>query len=372
MDFGLSPEQRMLRDAVDRLLREHCPLDHVREVAEGGHAVSAAVVAALSELGLSGIVVPEEHGGLGLGLLDALVVAEALGAAVAPVPFVARCVLAPLALRLAGTPAQQARWLPRIADGSARFGVGLTEVVNRRDGGGVTAADGTLSGSALFVLDSADADAFVIADQGGQLHLVAGEADGLERLPLSTIDLTRSVGELRLDGVAAEPLGEDDGGTANRLVAAGRVLLAADSVGAGDVMIARAVDYAGEREQFGRVIGSFQAVKHHLADVATKIEFAKPVLYRAAYALAHGEAGADARVSHAKLACGEAAWLGARQGIQVHGAMGYTWEVDLQMFMKRAWALDAAWGDRGFHKARVADAILADGAALGPGHTFEE
>jgi hypothetical protein len=96
------------------------------------------------------------------------------------------------------------------------------------------------------------------------------------------------------------------------------------------------------------------------------------VLYRAAYALANGEAGADARVSHAKLACGEAAWLAARQGIQVHGAMGYTWEVDLQMFMKRAWALDAAWGDRGFHKARVADAILVDGAALGPGHTFEE
>ena len=236
MDFGLSPEQRMLRDAVDRLLREHCPLDHVREVAEGGDAVSAAVVAALAELGLSGIMVPEEHGGLGLGLLDASVVAEALGAAVAPVPFVARCVLAPLALRLAGTPAQQARWLPRIADGSARFGVGLTEVVNCRDGGGVTAADGTLSGSALFVLDSADADAFVIADQRGQLHLVAGEAEGLERLPLSTIDLTRSVGELRLDGVAAEPLGDDDGGAARRLVAAGRVLLAADSVGAGDAM----------------------------------------------------------------------------------------------------------------------------------------
>lgn len=325
----------MLRDAVDRLLREHCPLDHVREVAEGGHAVSAAVVAALSELGLSGIMVPEEHGGLGLGLLDALVVAEALGAAVAPVPFVARCVLAPLALRLAGTPAQQARWLPRIADGSARFGVGLTEVVNRRDGGGVTAADGTLSGSALFVLDSADADAFVIADQGGQLHLVAGEADGLERLPLSTIDLTRSVGELRLDGVAAEPLGEDDGGTANRLVAAGRVLLAADSVGAGDVMIARAVDYAGEREQFGRVIGSFQAVKHMCAEMAARLEPCRSLVWYAAHAFDAVPDEALLMACHAKSHTGEVGRFVARTATEVHGGMGFTDLLGLHYWFKR-------------------------------------
>ena len=325
----------MLRDAVDRLLREHCPLDHVREVAEGGHAVSAAVVAALSELGLSGIMVPEEHGGLGLGLLDALVVAEALGAAVAPVPFVARCVLAPLALRLAGTPAQQARWLPRIADGSARFGVGLTEVVNRRDGGGVTAADGTLSGSALFVLDSADADAFVIADQRGQLHLVAGEAEGLERLPLSTIDLTRSVGELRLDGVAAEPLGEDDGGTANRLVAAGRVLLAADSVGAGDVMIARAVDYAGEREQFGRVIGSFQAVKHMCAEMAARLEPCRSLVWYAAHAFDAVPDEALLMACHAKSHTGEVGRFVARTATEVHGGMGFTDLLGLHYWFKR-------------------------------------
>jgi alkylation response protein AidB-like acyl-CoA dehydrogenase len=189
MDFGLSPEQRMLRDAVDRLLREHSPLDHVREVVARGDNVSAAVVAALAELGLPGIVVPEEHGGLGLGLLDAVVVAEALGAAVAPVPFVARSVLAPLALRLAGSPEQQAQWLPRIAEGSARFGVGLTELVNRRDGSGMTADNGTLRGTALFVLDSADADAFIVADEDGSLHLVTGDADRLEFVALPTVEI---------------------------------------------------------------------------------------------------------------------------------------------------------------------------------------
>ena len=335
MDFGLSPEQRMLRDVVDRLLREHCPLDHVREVVARGDTVSAAVVSALSELGLPGIIVPEEHGGLGLGLLDAVVVAEAFGAAVAPVPFVARSVLAPLALRLVGTPAQQARWLPRIADGSARFGVGLTEVVNRRDGDGVTAVDGTLSGAALFVLDRANADAFIIADQRGRLHLVAGDASGLERAPLSTIDLTRSVGELRLDGVAAEPLGEDDGGTANRLVAAGRVLLAADSVGAGDAMIAQAVGYAGQREQFGRVIGSFQAVKHMCAEMAARLEPCRSLVWYAAHAFDAVPEEALLMACHAKSHTGEVGRFVARTATEVHGGMGFTDLLGLHYWFKR-------------------------------------
>jgi alkylation response protein AidB-like acyl-CoA dehydrogenase len=147
--------------------------------------------------------------------------------------------------------------------------------------------------------------------------------------------------------------------------------VAGQLLGLAQRMLDLSVDYAAQRKQFGKPIGSFQAVKHHLADVATRIEFAKPVLYRAAHALAQGAPAAAIHASHARLVCGEAAWLGARHGIQVHGAMGYTWEVDLQMFMKRTWALDASWGDRGFHKSRVAEAILADGAAIGPGHTFE-
>jgi alkylation response protein AidB-like acyl-CoA dehydrogenase len=130
------------------------------------------------------------------------------------------------------------------------------------------------------------------------------------------------------------------------------------------------VDYAAQRKQFGKPIGAFQAVKHHLADVAVKIEFAKPVLYRAAYALQYGDPAAPVLVSHAKLACGDAAWMAARRSIQVHGAIGYTWEADLQMFMKRAWALDALWGDRSHHKARVAESILRDDARIGPGETF--
>src|SRR5690606_15209683 len=152
----------------------------------------------------------------------------------------------------------------------------------------------------------------------------------------------------------------------------GALAVAGQSLGLAQRMLDLSVDYVVQRKQFGKPIGSFQAVKHHLADVAGKIEFAKPVLYRAAHALAKGEANAALHVSHAKLACCEAAWLAGRHGIQVHGAMGYTWEVDLQMFMKRAWALDSSWGDRAFHKSRVANAILAADAPIGPQYTFGE
>ena len=141
-------------------------------------------------------------------------------------------------------------------------------------------------------------------------------------------------------------------------------------IGLAQRMVDMSVAYTSERKQFGKALASFQAVKHHMAEVIVKIEFAKPVLYRAAYALAHGEKDAALLASHAKLACGEAAWLAARKGIQVHGGMGYTWEVDLQMFMKRAWALNSIWGDNAFHRQRVGELLLAAGAPVGPGTSF--
>ena len=215
------------------------------------------------------------------------------------------------------------------------------------------------------------ADLLLLAN-GDEVHAVPRSAVKVESN--ASIDLSRRLGSVSWTPSAATLLAEGEAGRAlwAQTLNRGALSVAGQLLGLAQRMLDLSVDYVAQRKQFGKPIGSFQAVKHHLADVATQIEFAKPVLYRAAYALAHQEAGVDARVSHAKLACGEAAWVAARKGIQVHGAMGYTWEVDLQMFMKRAWALDASWGDRGLHKSRIADAMLADGAALGPGHTFEE
>ncbi len=141
-------------------------------------------------------------------------------------------------------------------------------------------------------------------------------------------------------------------------------------IGLAQRMVDMSVAYTNERKQFGKALASFQAVKHHMAEIIVKIEFAKPVLYRAAYSLAQGEKDVALLASHAKLAAGEAAWLAARKGIQVHGGMGYTWEVDLQMFMKRAWALNSIWGDNAFHRQRVAQLLLAAGAPVGPGSSF--
>ncbi|MBV2235975.1 MAG: hypothetical protein KUL75_10600, partial [Sterolibacterium sp.] len=151
--------------------------------------------------------------------------------------------------------------------------------------------------------------------------------------------------------------------------------VAAQLIGLAERILDISVDYSVDRKQFGKPIGSFQALKHYMADVAVKVEFARPVVYRAAYALAHQQQRTPVHASHAFLAALEAALYAAKKGMQVHGAMGYTWEVDLQIFMKRVWVLAAAWGDKGFHKSRVADFVLADQATqtqLGAAHTFIE
>ena len=335
MDFGLSPEQEMLKDAVRRCLAENCPLDHVRTCADSGSAVSEPVAAALHAMGLSGLMVPEAHGGLGMTLLDAAVMAEELGRAVAPVPFVARSVLAPLALVLAGSDAQQANWLPRIVAGEARFGVAISGLVETRDGSGVQAGDDGLSGTALFAFDFEGADHFIVADDAGRLHLVAADADGVERVALKTIDLTRSVGELRFAAAHSEPLADDGGAAARRLRDAGRVLLAADSLGAAETMIEKAVAYAGEREQFGRVIASFQAVKHMCAEMAARHEPCRALVWYAAHAFDTVPDETALMACHAKSHTGEVHRFVARTATEVHGGMGFTDLLGLHYWFKR-------------------------------------
>lgn len=335
MNFGLSPEQDMLRDAVARCLADASPLDHVRACAEAGTAISEPVTHALAGIGISGMMVPAAHGGLGMTLLDAAVVAEQLGRAVAPVPFIARAALAPLALSLAGSAAQQARWLARIATGEARFAVALSAAVERRDGTSLAAEGAALSGTALFALDCEDATHAIVADDAGGLHLVALDAPGVERIAVSTIDATRSVGELRFTTTPSEPLAAEGGAAARRLIDAGRVLLAADSLGAGEAMIEKAVAYAGEREQFGRVIGSFQAVKHMCAEMAARHEPCRALVWYAAHAWDALPGEAALAACQAKSHAGEVHRFVARTATEVHGGMGFTDLLGLHYWFKR-------------------------------------
>jgi len=352
MDFTFTDDQLTFREAVSRFLMTEAAPEMLREIWETDTGRSPSLRKDIAEQGLTALSVPEDCGGLGMDDVAWALMTQELGYyaipdSLADTAYVAAGLIAALP---AGTAARE-DWLGRIADGSIRIAVG--HPVNP------------------LVADANTADLLLLAS-GDEVHAVPRAQIGIEANP--SIDLSRRLARVSWKPATATLVADGAAGRAlwAQTLNRGALSVAGQSLGLAQRMIDLSVDYVAQRKQFGKPIGSFQAVKHHLADVATKIEFAKPVLYRAAYALAKEEAGADARVSHAKLACGEAAWLAARHGIQVHGAMGYTWEVDLQMFMKRAWALDASWGDRGFHKSRLAGAILAEGAALGPGHTFEE
>jgi alkylation response protein AidB-like acyl-CoA dehydrogenase len=334
MDFSLTSDQKMMQDSLARTLAETSALDRVRRFADDPADKGADIWAAMVDFGLPGIVIPEEYGGLGLKLLDAALMSEALGRAVAPIPFMG-VVLAPLALQIAGSREQQAQWLPKLASGEVTAAVAISELVaGARDGAGVTASDGKLSGKALFVPGGLGAQLLIVADRTGGLHLVHGDAAGLTREIMTGIDLTRRMAELRFDQVAAEPLASG-AGALERLRDAGWVLLAADTLGACDVMIGKAVDYAKERKQFGRVIGSFQAVKHMCAEMAAEAEPCRALVWYAAYAFDEAPDEASLTAAHAKAHTSEVGRFVARTATEVHGGMGITDLLGLHYWFKR-------------------------------------
>jgi alkylation response protein AidB-like acyl-CoA dehydrogenase len=350
MDFTFSDDQLAFRHSMSRFLMTEAAPEMLREIWETDGGRSPALRNKIAAQGLTALSVPETEGGLGLGDIDWALMTQEIGYYAIPDSLADTAyVAAGLLAGLAPGHALRAAWLPKIADGSARIAVG--HPINP------------------WVADAQLADLLLLAEptpDGLALHaLRPGEVD-MAALP--SIDASRRLAQVRwtpaaatlvLDGAQAQPLWDAALDRAN-------LNIAGQLIGLAQCMLDRSVDYASQRKQFGKVIGGFQAVKHHLADVVTQIEFAKPVLYRAAVAMAEGDPRRAALVSHAKLACAEAAWIAGRKGIQTHGAMGYTWEVDLQMFMKRAWVLDSAWGGRAFHKARLAAALLGGGALLGP------
>ena len=337
MEFGLSPDQKMMQASLAGTLERICPLGRVRTFADKDEPAAPDVWRGLVELGVPGVLVPEEHGGLGLGLLDAALIAEILGAHVAPVPFLGSAVLGPLAIMDAGSAAQKDVWLAKLAAGEAHVGVAIGEAIGgARDDAGVTNSDGRLRGKALFVIDFEEADVFVVADRTEGLHLVRGDAEGLTKVKLVTIDRTRRLGELRFDDTPAEPLGSREPGEAlARLRDAAWTILAADMLGASGAMLAKAVDYAKERRQFGRLIGSFQAVKHLCAEMAAEVEPCRSLVWYAAHAFDAIPAEASLAAAHAKAHLSEVSRFVARTATEVHGGMGFTDLLGLHYWFKR-------------------------------------
>jgi alkylation response protein AidB-like acyl-CoA dehydrogenase len=333
MRFALSEDQKILQDSLAKALAEASPLERVRKFADDPRDKAADVWRALADFGLPGIVVPEEHGGLGLGLIEAALASEALGAAVAPVAFLGS-VLAPLAIELGGDEAQQAEWLPKLASGEVLAAAAIAEpIAGLRDGAGVVCEKNRLTGKALFVPGGMGAELLVVADQWGDLFLVRGDADGVGRKPMASIDQTRRFAEISFADTPAEPLAANDG--LARLRDAAWVILAADTLGACQVMLDKAVAYAKERRQFGRVIGSFQAVKHLCAEMAAELEPARALVWYAAYAFDNAPEEASLMAAHAKAHTSVIGRFIARTSTEVHGGIGMTDLLGLHFWFKR-------------------------------------
>lgn len=339
MDFALSEEQTLLAETLRRFLDDECPVTRVRDLVAEDHGQDGGTWKALCELGIAGLLVPEEHGGSGLRMLDAAVAAETLGWGVTPSPFLGTAVMAPIALLAAGSDAQQARWLPQIATGGCRIGIAASELVARRDGAGVEARDGALHGLSLMVIDGAHADFVLVpVDQGRSLALVDVKAAGVRSTRLSTIDRTRGFCELTFEGAAVEEWWGEPGGAADatrRMLDAGRIMLAADILGASERALDLAVAYAMERKQFERLIGSFQAVKHLCAEMAAELEPARSLVWYAAHAFDEVPEEAPLMALHAKAHLSEVGPFIVRTSTEVHGGIGFTDEQNLHYWFKR-------------------------------------
>ena len=335
MEFGLSKEQTLLQESVYRQLERHAALERVQRFVDQAEPRADDVWDGLCELGIPGMLIPEQFGGIGCSLLDTALVAETLGACIAPVPFVATAVMAPLALSLAGSEHQQSRWLSELAEGKLIAGVAIGEVVSSREGAGVVSDQSKLNGKALFALDL-EADLYVVADQHQRLFVVESDAAGLQRRLLTTVDGTRRVGELVLQDVAADLLpGSDDPEVCARLIDAGRIMLAADTLGAAQTMLNKAVDYAKTRVQFGRAIGSFQAVKHMCAEMAAELEPCRAMVWYAAHAFDAMPDESRLTTCHTKAHLSEVGTFVARTATEVHGGIGFTDELGLHLWFKR-------------------------------------
>jgi alkylation response protein AidB-like acyl-CoA dehydrogenase len=356
VNFDFNDEQRAIKEAAREMLSSRYPLAEVRRLAEDERGFTDEQWVQLTELGWPGIFVPERLGGQGLGIVELVILQEELGYALAPTPFFSN-LCAGLVLQGAGEEEQQERWLRPLAAGERRG----TLAVQDEDGGewlqgtSLVAEDSKLSGTKVAVPDAESAD-FIIVAARGRPHLVEAGAEGLTITSTPGIDPTRKLYSVRLDEVEAEPL-SSEGPELQRARDAIPTALAAESTGVAQRAMEMAVEYAKERKQFDRPIGSYQAVSHRCADMLLEVEGARSTTYYAAWALDHEPETAPLAASMAKAYASEAGWRVTASSLQVHGGIGFTWEHDLHFFLKRAKANAHAFGDSRTHRARVAELV---------------
>jgi alkylation response protein AidB-like acyl-CoA dehydrogenase len=376
MNFGFTEEQELLRSTARKFFDNECPSELVRKLMETPEGMTPALWAKLGEQGWLGLIYPDQYDGMGLGLVDLVVLMEEMGRAVVPGPYFSTVLLGGLAILEAGSEPQKNAWLPKIAAGDKRVTLAWMEPSAMLGAGGVSlpavekGGGFTLSGTKLFVHDAHTADALVVAarttmdesERGVSLFLVPRDARGLEIKLLPTMDQTRKLCEVTFKDVAVGQdalLGAAGGGwhPLARVLDRATVALCGEMCGGAQKVLDMTVDYAKIRQAFGRPIGSYQGVKHRAADMLVDVENSKSITYYAAWALDEGVTEGPLAVSMAKAYVSDAYRRVAASGIQLHGGIGFTWEHDLHLFFKRAKGSEFTFGDATYHRERVAQLV---------------
>ncbi len=370
MYFDLTDEQQAIRATARDFLAARFKSERLREVVASESGFDAGVWGEMAELGWAGLALPAEWGGQGLGIVDLAVLFEEMGYVCAPSPLLSNTI-AGLALAFAGSDEQRERWLAPLAAGELRgtpalFDAGSPAEPNRfamaagGDGEGVV-----LDGEKTLVMDAASADFFLVATADGRRHVVERGAAGVTVTPEESVDPTRRLSSVRLEGVRVAP-GDTLPGAAEDywpVFQRACVAIAAESTGLAQRALDMSVEYAKDRQQFGRPIGAYQAVSHRCAQMLLETENSRSAVYGAAWAADAEPESLPLAASMAKAYASDAGWRVPDAAIQTHGGIGFTWEHDLHFFLKRGRANAASLGDARWHRERVAEAVLAADAA---------
>jgi alkylation response protein AidB-like acyl-CoA dehydrogenase len=374
LDFGFSEEQEMLRASARSLLEKECPSTVVRKLMDDERGYDPKLWKQMADLGWTGLVLPEEFGGGGLSYVDLVVVLEEMGRVLLPSPFIWTVMFAE-ALKRAGSPAQKKDLLPKIASGDLVATLAYTEPSGRWDAEGIVMpaeSEGSgfrLEGKKLYVPDAHVADRMLVAARTGgagesevTLFIVDSKNKGVTVTPLKTMDQTRKLSEVTFSGVHVEQdavVGDVGEGwkVLSEVLDRAKVSLAAEMLGAAQKVLETATDYAKMRVQFGRPVGSFQAVQHKCANMLLDVESAKSVVYYASWAVTNEVAEAPLAAATAKAAASDAFRRTASDGIQVHGGIGFTWEHDMHLYFKRSKSSEVTFGDASFNRAQMANLI---------------
>jgi len=369
MNFAFSDEQEELRKVVRQFLENKSPETAVRELMDTESGYDPEVWSQMAEqLGLQGLAIPEEYGGSGYGYIELIVVLEEMGRSLLCAPYFSTVALAANTLLQSGDEEAKKAHLPGIATGETIATVAFTEANGKWDESGITATatksgDGyTLSGEKMFVLDGHIAGLIIVAaksDAGTSLFTVAGDASGLTREALPTMDQTRKQARLTFDGTPATLLGTEGQGwtVLETVLDLAVVALAAEQVGGAQKVLEEAVQYAKDRVQFGRPIGSFQAIKHKCADMLLEVESAKSAAYYAGWCASELNDELPSVASLAKAYCSEAYFHATAENIQIHGGIGFTWEHPAHLYFKRAKSSELLFGDPTYHRELLAQRI---------------